>query len=309
MSGDGIEIIEVGARDGLQNEPETLPTETKLALIGRLMTAGARRLEVASFVHPKLVPQMADAEAVVAGLPMRHDVTYIGLVLNKRGYLRALETRDNDNGGIDEAGCVAVASDGFGQRNQGMGWDESVKTVQEIHRLARRDGMAAQATISVCWGDPFDGRVPMDRVVEIARRIAEAEPTEIALADTIGVAVPPLVRELFERVAEAVPGIPLRAHFHNTRNTGIANVWAAVEAGVRRIDCSLGGLGGCPFAPKATGNVASEDVVYMLEEAGMTTGLELETLIDAAQWMEGVMDRQLPGMVSRAGGFPAPQVG
>jgi len=304
-----IEIIEVGARDGLQNEPETLPTDTKLELIGRLMSAGARRLEVASFVHPKLVPQMADAEAVVAGLPMRHDVTYIGLVLNKRGYLRALETRENSNGGINEAGCVAVASDGFGQRNQGMGWEESVKAVTEIHRLARRDGMAAQATISVCWGDPFDGRVPMDRVVEIARRIAEVEPKEIALADTIGVAAPPLVRELFARVAEAVPGIPLRAHFHNTRNTGIANVWAAIEAGVRRIDCSLGGLGGCPFAPKATGNVASEDVVYMLEEAGMTTGLDLDALIDAARWMEGIMGRTLPGMVSRAGGFPAGETG
>lgn len=300
-----IEMVEVGARDGLQNEPELIPTETKIALIERMIASGARRIEVASFVHPKWVPQMADAEAVVAGLPERSDVTYVGLVLNKRGLMRALDTRTASSG-IDEVGCVAVASDGFGEKNQGMTWEQSVEVAKDICRLAQAENMAAQATISVAWGDPYDGVVPMDRVVEIARRIAEAGPKEIALADTIGVAVPARVSDLFARVAEAVPGIPLRAHFHNTRNTGIANVWAAYEAGVGIIDASLGGLGGCPFAPNATGNVATEDVVYMLEQSGVKTGLDLDRLIGAARWFEGEIGKPLPSMLARAGGFPAP---
>ncbi len=300
-----IEMVEVGARDGLQNEPEQIATKTKIALIERMIAAGSRRIEVASFVHPKWVPQMADAEAVVAGLPSRDDVTYIGLVLNKRGLLRALATR-TDKTGIDEVGCVAVASDGFGEKNQGMDWVTSVETVRDICRLAQAEGMAVQATISVSWGDPFDGVVPMDRVVEIARRIADEKPKEIALADTIGVAVPSRVSELFARVADAVPDIPLRAHFHNTRNTGIANVWAAYEAGVRIIDASLGGLGGCPFAPRATGNVATEDVVYMLEQSGVDTGLDLDRLIGAAHWFESRINKPLPSMLARAGGFPIP---
>lgn len=298
-------MVEVGARDGLQNEPELIETGIKIALIERMIAAGSRRIEVASFVHPKWVPQMADAEAVVAGLPFRDDVTYVGLVLNKRGLMRALATRA-DKAGINEVGCVAVASDGFGEKNQGMGWVASVETVRDICRLAHAEGMAVQATISVSWGDPFDGVVPMDRVVEIAQRIADAEPKEIALADTIGVAVPSRVSELFARVADAVPHIPLRAHFHNTRNTGIANVWAAYEAGAHIIDASLGGLGGCPFAPKATGNVATEDVVYMLEQSGISTGLDLDRLIGAAHWFENKIGKPLPSMLSRAGGFPIP---
>jgi len=302
---DSIEILEVGPRDGLQNEPETLPAETKIAFIEKLIAAGVRRLEVASFVHPKAVPQMADAEDVVAGLPERADVTYVGLVINERGYERALATREGDGAGIDEIGCVAVASDGFGHANQRMGWEESVEVAKRLIARARSDGLSAQVTVSVCWHDPFDGPVDPDRVVEIARRLAEAGPREIALADTIGVAVPPCVSDLFERVAEAVPRMPLRGHFHDTRNTGVANAWAAYQAGARVIDASLGGLGGCPFAPKATGNVASEDVAYLFKESGVATGLDLARLIEANRWMAERLGRALPARLARAGDAPA----
>ena len=305
MEAADVEILEVGPRDGLQNEPETLATETKIAFIEKLIAAGSRRIEVASFVHPKAVPQMADAEGVVAGLPVREDVTYVGLVINERGYDRALATREGAGAGIDEIGCVAVASDGFGEANQRMGWEDSVAVAKRLIARARGDGLSAQVTVSVCWRDPFDGPVDPGRVVEIARRLAEAGPREIALADTIGVAVPARVRALFERVAEAVPGIPLRGHFHDTRNTGVANAWAAYEAGAQVIDASLGGLGGCPFAPKATGNVASEDVAYLFKESGIETGLDLARLIETNRWMAERLGRTLPARVARAGDAPA----
>ena len=307
MKETSVEIVEVGARDGLQNEPGVVPTATKIALIERLIDAGSRRIEVASFVHPKRVPQMADAEAVVAGLPVREDVTYIGLVLNERGLERALATRDGAGHGIDEIGLLAVAADGFGRANQGMDWQTSVASARDLARRARAHGLDAQMTISVCWGDPYEGEVPIDRVVGIVSRLAEAEPREIGLADTIGVAVPARVAELFERVREAAPGVALRAHFHNTRNMAIANAWAAWEAGVRTIDASLGGLGGCPFAPKATGNVATEDVVYLFERSGISTGLDLEALIATNRWLAEALGRTLPSMVARAGGFPKPR--
>ncbi len=299
-----IEIVEVGPRDGLQNEPEIVTTRNKLAMIERLVAAGLRRIEVASFVHPKRVPQMADAEAVVAGLPDRRDVTWIGLVINDRGLDRALACRDANGRGVDEIGCVAVASDGFGERNQGMGWAESVEVAKRLMARAKMEGLSAQVTISVCFGDPFDGPVPRERVIEIVRRLAEAGPREIGIADTIGVAVPAGVEELYACAREAVPDIPLRAHFHNTRNTGIANAWAAFQAGARVVDASLGGLGGCPFAPKATGNTASEDIVYLFERSGITTGIELETLIETAQWMAGILGHPLPGALARAGAGP-----
>ncbi len=302
-----VEIVEVGARDGLQNEPGIVPAATRIALIERLIDAGARRLEVASFVHPKRVPQMADAEAVVAGLPVREDVTYIGLALNERGLERALATRDGAGHGIDEIGLVAVAADGFGRANQGMDWKTSVETVRTLARRAQAEGLAVQATVSVAWGDPFEGEVPVERVVGIVRRLAEADLGEIALADTIGVAVPARVRALFERVREAVPEVTLRAHFHNTRNMAIANCWAAYEAGVRIFDASIGGLGGCPFAPKATGNVATEDVAYLFARSGIATGLDLAALIAVNHWLAGTLGRTLPSMVARAGGFPEPR--
>jgi hydroxymethylglutaryl-CoA lyase len=298
MNGNPVEIVEVGPRDGLQNESTLLSTAQKVEFVQRALGCGVRRIEVASFVNPKLVPQMADAEAVVAALPRRTDVVYIGLVLNKRGALRALES------GLAELGAVCAASDGFAQRNQGQGSDESLSMCCDVVRLARAGGRRAQITISTAFGCPFDGEVDPDRVVAMARTAAAAGPVEVAIADTIGVAGPRAVADLVERVRLAISPLPVRVHFHNTRNTGLANVWAAVTAGAATIDASLGGLGGCPFAPRATGNVPTEDVVYMLERSGIDTGLQVECLIDAATWLTRAMGRELPGMLSRAGMFP-----
>lgn len=297
-----IEIVEVGARDGLQNEPEVLPTETKVALIERAIEAGVRRIETASFVNPTRVPQMADAEAVMALLPHRADVTYIGLALNERGAERALATQ------IHEVGAVAVASDTFGVRNQGQTSRESIAISQRIVAMSKAANRSAQVTISVAFGCPFEGEISQDHVVAMAREIASCAPREIAIADTIGVAVPAQVRRLFAAVREAIgPDIPLRAHFHNTRNTGLANAWAAFEAGAATLDSSLGGLGGCPFAPNATGNIPTEDLIYLLERSGVHTGLDLERLLDAGRWLTTIMGRPLPAMTTRAGAFPMAQ--
>jgi hydroxymethylglutaryl-CoA lyase len=293
-----IEIVEVGPRDGLQNEATLFSTQQKLELIKRAIDAGVRRIEVASFVNPKLVPQMADAEAVSAGLPRRDDVTYIGLVLNKRGALRAIEA------GLVELGAVCAASDGFATRNQGQTSDESLAMCCEVMRLAREAGRRGQITISTAFGCPFDGEVDPKRVIEMARIGAAAGAVEIAIADTIGVAVPGEVADLVTKVKQAIHPLPVRVHFHNTRNTGLANVWAAVNAGAATVDASLGGLGGCPFAPRATGNVPTEDVVYMLERSGYRTGLDIDRLIAASEWLAEGMGRELPGMLSRAGNFP-----
>ena len=294
-----VELVEVGPRDGLQNEATIISTADKLALIRRAIDYGARRIEVTSFVNPKKVPQLADAEDLVAMLPEREDVTYIGLVLNRRGAERALAT-----GRIDELGAVCVTSDSFGIRNQGQSSDESLAAAIEIVALAREAGRSGQITIATAFGCPFEGRVAIDRVVEMAKRAADARPREIALADTIGVGVPTGVSEMIGRVREAVGGLPVRVHFHNTRGTGIANVWAAVNEGAATVDASLGGLGGCPFAPGAAGNVATEDVVYMLERSGVRTGVTLPQVVDAAGWLAGVMGRPLPAMVSKAPAFP-----
>jgi hydroxymethylglutaryl-CoA lyase len=293
-----IEIVEVGPRDGLQNESVLFTTSQKLELIGRSLDAGVRRIEAASFVNPKLVPQMADADAVAAGLPRRDGVIFIGLVLNKRGALRAIEA------GMDELGAVCAASDGFATRNQGMTSDASLVMSCEVVRLAREHGRRAQITISTAFGCPFDGEVNPLRVVEMARAAAAVGPVEIAVADTIGVASPGEVSSLVTRVAAAIKPLPVRVHFHNTRNTGLANVWAAVQAGAKIVDASLGGIGGCPFAPRATGNVPTEDVVYLLQRSGYETGLDLDRLIGSARWLAAAMGRDVPGMLSRAGAFP-----
>jgi hydroxymethylglutaryl-CoA lyase len=283
----------------LQNERTEISTADKLALIRRMIDAGARRIEVTSFVNPRRVPQMADADAVAASLPVGTDVIFIGLVLNQRGAERALAAP-----AIDELGAVCVSTDRFAMANQGQTSAESVDIAREIIRAARAAGRSGQATIAGSFGCPFEGEVDEDRVVAIAERLAEAGPREVALADTIGVAVPAAVSRLVARVREAIGPIPVRVHLHNTRNTGIANVWAAVEAGARTIDASLGGLGGCPFAPGAAGNVATEDVVYMLDRSGVSTGLDLDELVAANAWFAGVMGKELPGMVARAGPFP-----
>lgn len=301
-------IVEVAPRDGLQNEKVLVATPDKVTLIERMIDAGARRLEVASFVNPHRVPQMADAEAVIAALPDQADVSYIGLCLNRKGVERAARTRAGNKRGVDEAGCVAVASDAFGKANQNQTSDESLAENIAMLKLAGAEGLVPQVTIAVAFGCPFEGLVDPDRVAAMAERLAEAGPVEIALADTIGVAVPGQVRDLVGRVRAALPGdIRLRAHFHDTRATGIANAWAAWEAGADVLDSSLGGLGGCPFAPGATGNIATEDLVYMLERSGLATGIDLDAAIAVNGWFAGVMGKPLPSAVARAGPFPADQ--
>ncbi|MDE2620526.1 MAG: hydroxymethylglutaryl-CoA lyase [Sphingomonadales bacterium] len=294
-----IEFVEVGPRDGLQNEKVVISTDDKLALIGRAIGAGVRRIEVTSFVNPRRVPQMADADAVCAGLPERDDVTYVGLVMNARGAERAIAT-----GRIDQLGAVCVASDRFAIANQGQTSDESVLAASEIIAMARAAGLSGQVTIGAAFGCPFTGRVEEDRVVELAARLVAAEPAEIAIADTIGAGNPAQAARLVSRVRAVSGGLPVRVHFHNTRGSGLANVWAAVMAGASVVDASIGGLGGCPFAPGAAGNVASEDVVYMLEEAGIATGIDLPEIITASQWLSGIMGRTLPGMAAQAPLFP-----
>ena len=293
-----IEIVEVGPRDGLQSEPEVLSTATKLELIGRLVAAGLRRIEVASFVNPKRVPQMADAEAVLAGLPKAPGVQYIGLVLNRKGFDRALAA------GCTEVGLVAAATDSFSERNQGATTEENIRAIEEIAPLAREAGVRMQVTLSTAFGCPFEGEVPAARVVDICRRLAKSNPLEIALADTIGVAVPSQVTSLIEQVRAAVGDVAIRCHFHNTRNTAVANAYAAVLAGVNTLDASVGGVGGCPFAPNATGNVGTEDLVYMLSRAGYDTGIDLAQLIETAKWLGEKRGKAVPSMVSKAGGFP-----
>ena len=294
-----IEFVEVGPRDGLQNETGMVATADKLLLIEKAIEAGVRRLEVASFANPKRVPQMADAEEVCAGLPLRDDVTYIGLVMNGRGAERAIATQR-----IDQLGLVVVSTDEFAMANQGQTSDGSVQMAQDIIKKARAVDLTAQATIAASFGCPFEGEVAEARVIEIAKRLSDAWPVEVSLADTIGVANPAHVARLVTGVRDAIAPIPVRVHFHNTRGTGLANVWAAVEAGASVVDASIGGLGGCPFAPGAAGNVASEDVVYMLERAGISTGMSLEKLIATSGWLSGVMNKKLPGLVSRAPAFP-----
>jgi hydroxymethylglutaryl-CoA lyase len=296
-----IEIVEVGPRDGLQNEPTLLETAAKVEFIERAIAAGLRRVEVTSFVNPKKVPQMADAEDVLKALPRRDDVFYVGLVLNRRGFDRAAAA------GCNEIGMAVVASDTFNQRNQGATTDESIAAWAEIAAAAHAAGIRPQVTISAAFGCPFEGEVRVERVVEIAKRVAEARPYEIALADTIGVGVPSQVTELVARVREAVPGMRLRCHFHNTRNTGIANAYAAVEAGVSTLDASIGGIGGCPFAPAATGNIPTEDLLYMLQRMGIDTGVDLEALIATGRWLQDRLGRNVPGLLVKAGSFPRPR--
>ncbi|MCH7629685.1 MAG: hydroxymethylglutaryl-CoA lyase [Proteobacteria bacterium] len=299
MYTESIEMVEVAPRDGLQNEKSLISTADKIALVERAIAAGARRIEVTSFVNPKAVPQMADAEAVCEGLPSRDDVTYIGLVMNARGAARALAT-----GRIDQLGAVSVATDTFAMANQGQTSDGSVEAAKEIIAMAREAGKTGQVTIAASFGCPFEGEVAQERVVAMAVALAEAGPVEIGLADTIGVGNPAHVTALVGKVRAAVPHISVRVHFHNTRGTGLANVWAAVLSGAATVDAAIGGLGGCPFAPGAAGNVSTEDVVYMLERAGVRTGLDLSALVAANHWLGEVMQRSLPGMVAKALSFP-----
>jgi hydroxymethylglutaryl-CoA lyase len=236
---------------------------------------------------------------VLQTLPGRPGVRYVGLVLNRKGFERAAAA------GCSEIGMAVMASESFSQRNQRCSTEESIAAWRDIAAAARRAGIRAQVTVSVAFGCPFEGELPVPRIVDLARRLAEADPVEIALADTIGVGVPAQVTDLVNRVREAVPGMALRCHFHNTRNTGLANAYAAVQAGVRTLDASLGGIGGCPFAPAATGNIPTEDLVYMLHRCGYATGVDLAAAIAAGRWLQQQLGRPVPGMLVKAGDFPA----
>jgi hydroxymethylglutaryl-CoA lyase len=294
-----VELVEVGPRDGLQNESAKVSTAVKLEFIRRAVDAGLRRVEVASFVNPRRVPQMADAEAVVQALPRREGVRYIGLVLNRAGFDRAAAA------GCQEIGMVVFTTDEFNRRNQGVVRSDSIRAWREISAAAQAAGIRAQVTISGAFGCPFEGEVSPERVVEIAREVADGSPFEIAIADTIGVGVPGQVTAVFGRVGAALPGMRLRGHFHNTRNTGLANAYAALTAGADVLDASLGGIGGCPFAPAATGNIPTEDLAYMLSRMGIATGVDLDAAIATARWIEQQVGHTVPGMLTKAGPFPA----
>ena len=298
-----ISIVEVGPRDGLQSEPEILSTRSKVKFIIRAIEAGIRRLEVASFVHPKKVPQMADAEALLAELPLQDDVSYIGLVMNERGLDRSLTTS------VHEIGMVVIATDTYNQRNQGVPTDESVEAWLKIAARAKANGKIANVMISSAFGCPFEGEVSPSRIVDIAKRVVEAEPAELGIADSIGVAVPNQVSELLGLLREAVGAIPLRCHLHNTRNTGLANAQAAIDAGAISIDASIGGIGGCPFAPAATGNIPTDDLLYMLNRSGIKTGISLEKIIATSKWLEQELGRGVPAMLPKAGIFPKAAAG
>jgi hydroxymethylglutaryl-CoA lyase len=294
IHGNMVTIVDVSPRDGLQNEATLLGTGTKVALIERLIASGVRRIEATSFVHPKRVPQMADAEAVMAAVPRRDDVSYIGLVLNRRGLDRALAA------GVDEVNAVVVASDTFNRRNQGVGTEESLDDWAAIADAAHAAGVRASLTIAAAFGCPFEGEVPAERVIDIAGRALQAGPDELAIADTIGVGVPRQVHELAAGILPIAAAVPLRIHLHNTRNTGYANAVAAVD-----------GIGGCPFAPNATGNIATEDLTYLLERQGEPTGLDLDRLREAGSWIARQLGSPAPALLGRAGGFPdaGPDVG
>jgi hydroxymethylglutaryl-CoA lyase/(R)-citramalyl-CoA lyase len=291
-----VTVVDVGPRDGLQNEPEVLAPEVRAQLVERLVGAGLPAVEAASFVDPQRVPQMAGAEEVVGAIARVDGVVYAGLALNERGYDRLLAA------GLDEVRFAFGATEAFNQRNQNASVRESLEAAKRIVARGRTDGIRTAVTISVAFGCPFEGEVDPARVVELAAEVAAAGPDALLLADTIGVGVPGQVRTLVTRAAGL--GVTLGGHFHNTRNTGYANALAALEAGATVLDASIGGLGGCPFAPKATGNIATEDLVYLLEREGIETGIDLDALIAVSEWLEDVLGRPLEGQLYRAGRFP-----
>lgn len=290
-----VQVVDVGPRDGLQNEEETLSPQKRAELCDRLAAAGVPRIEAASFVNPEKVPQMAGAEEVMAAIYRRPGTSYAGLVLNEKGYERAVQA------GVDEVRYAFPVTETFAQRNQNTTVADATDLSERLTERARLDGVRVSITLSAAFGDPFEGRVEPAHVLGIAERVSQAAPDEIVLADTIGVAVPTGVRELVEGTLAF--GITVGCHFHDTRNTGIANAAAAIEAGATVLDASVGGTGGCPFAPRATGNIATEDLVYLLHGVGHETGIDLEALIEAAAWMARQLGKELPGQVYKAGTF------
>jgi (R)-citramalyl-CoA lyase len=290
-----VQIVDVGPRDGLQNEEKILPPEIRAELCDRLAAAGVPRVEAASFVNPKRVPQMAGAEEVIAAVDRRPTTSYAGLVLNETGYERALSA------GVDEVRYAFPVTETFTRRNQNTTMADATALAEKFAERARLDGVRISITLSAAFGCPFEGRVEPARVLDIAGRVSQAAPDEIVLADTIGVGVPKGVRELVEGTLAF--GITVGCHFHDTRNTGMANAVAAIESGATVLDASVGGTGGCPFAPRATGNIATEDLVYLLHGMGCETGIDLEALIEVAEWMARQLGKQLPGQVYKAGTF------
>jgi (R)-citramalyl-CoA lyase len=290
-----VRIVDVGPRDGLQNEEKILPPEIRAELCDRLAAAGVPRVEAASFVNPKRVPQMAGAEEVIAAVDRRPTTSYAGLVLNETGYERALSA------GVDEVRYAFPVTETFTRRNQNTTMADATALAEKFAERARLDGVRISITLSAAFGCPFEGRVEPARVLDIAGRVSQAAPDEIVLADTIGVGVPKGVRELVEGTLAF--GITVACHFHDTRNTGMANAVAAIESGATVLDASVGGTGGCPFAPRATGNIATEDLVYLLHGMGCETGIDLEALIEVAEWMARQLGKQLPGQVYKAGTF------
>ena len=290
-----VRICDVGPRDGLQNDAKILAPEIRADLVNRLAAAGLSRIEAVSFVNPARVPQMAGAEEVVAAIDRREGVTYAGLALNEKGYDRLASS------GLDEVHFAFSASEEFNRRNQNAAPEESVEAAARIVERAHADGIRATVTIGTAFGCPFEGAVDPARVLRYAGQLADAGADEIVFADTVGVGVPRQVKHL---VGEAVGlGPPIGVHLHNTRNTGFANAYAALESGASVLDASVGGIGGCPFAPRATGNICTEDLVYLLHGEGIETGIDLAALITVAEWLEGVLGRPLEGQLYRAGAF------
>jgi hydroxymethylglutaryl-CoA lyase len=292
-----VQIVEVAPRDGLQNEAVTLATAQKAELVGLLAGSGVRRIEVTSFVNPARVPQLADAEELCSMLP-RGQVSWIGLVLNERGLDRAIRA------GLDEVNVVVVATDTFSQRNQGVSTDDAIAAWTRIADRARAAGLRTTVTIAASFGCPFEGEVAPERVADVLARCVQAQPDEVALADTIGVGVPAGVRALADVAADVASGIPLRWHFHNTRNTGYANAMTAVERGAAALDASAGGIGGCPFAPAATGNIATEDLLYLLDRSAVRTGVSATALGPATDLLASTLGKPVPGLFAKAGPFP-----
>jgi isopropylmalate/homocitrate/citramalate synthase len=291
-----VALCDVGPRDGLQNEPDVLPPATRAELVDRLAAAGLPCVEAASFVREDLVPQMAGAEDVVAALKPPDGTVLAGLVLNERGYERLRET------GLTEVHVSFAASETFQERNAGSSVAEGLARAAAVAERAHADGRRATVTIGTAFGCPFEGPVDPGRVLDLAGQAAEAGADELLLADTIGVGVPRQARTLVEGMRGF--GVPVGLHLHDTRHTAVACAWAGVEAGATVLDGSVGGIGGCPFAPRATGNVATEDLLYLLEREGVETGVDLDALIGVAEWLAGVLGRELPGRVYRAGRFP-----
>ena len=290
-----VQLVDVGPRDGLQNEDEILSPEIRAELCDRLAAAGVSRLEAASFVNPTRVPQMAGAEEVIAAIDRRATTSYAGLVLNEKGYERAIQA------GVDEVRYAFPVTETFARRNQNTTVADATELAEKLTERARLDGVRISITLSAAFGCPFEGRVEPSHVLHIAGRVSQAAPDEIVLADTIGVGVPKGARELVEGTLAF--GTTVGCHFHDTRNTGMANAVAAVESGATVLDAAVGGTGGCPFAPRATGNIATEDLVYLLHGMGYETGIDLEALIEVAAWMAQQLGKQLPGQVYRAGTF------